>query len=494
VTDFNTGKFSSFADPKRSPLAHWSALRACAFLLVVCIAAAAALSAQDVTTLLTFDGTNGSSPIPGIVEDKDGNFYGTTASGGTSGGGTVFKIAPEGTVSTLYNFCTDSGCGRSPDAALVLGTDGNFYGTTFLGGTTPLCNGTVFKLTPAGTLTTLYSFCKQSSGELPEARLVQAADGNFYGTTYQGGTLLSGTVFRITPRGKLTTIHTFCSESDCEDGANPAGPGMILGADGNLYGTTTQGGSNDEGTIFQITLAGDLTTLYSFSNSENIHGAGPILQATNGNFYGTLYGGCNGNLGCGTVFELTPAGVFTTLYTFCQLAFCADGENPVSLVQGSDGSLYGTTQYGGISANGDFGIGTIFRITPSGKFTSLYAFCTQSGCPDGAYPGNLVESTCGNFFGATESSPGTLFKADERLRPFVHSLPRFGKVGATVTIFGNKLDGSTSVSFNGTAAAFTVISDRQIEATVPAGATTGQIQLTTAHGTVASDVAFSVLP
>ncbi len=492
---------TSISTDQPSLLAQWSTLRAAALVLLLCATASVTLSAQTLTTLLTFNGTDGSGLIHDLVEGRDGNLYGTTEYGGTKGGGTVFKITPQGTLTTLYNFCSLSNCvdGEYPSAALVLGTDGDFYGTTLLGSTTDSCDGTVFKITPQGRLTTLYGFCSQSSGQLPEAKLVQGGDGNFYGTTLLGGDLDVGTLFKITPQGQLTTIHSFCSQTGCADGNYPVGPGMVLGADGNLYGMTGSGGSS-YGTVFRSTLAGKLTTLHSFCQQSNCaDGRAPIavVQATDGNLYGATFEGgdtCQwDSVGCGTVFGLTLAGKFTTLYTFCQQqGFCQDGSNPIALVQGSDGDFYGTTQYAGIS-NG-FGFGTIFRISPAGAFATLYSFCSGTNCAAGAYPENLVQSTSGRFFGATEGAPGTIFMVDQDLPRFVRTSPRFGKVGSTVAIFGNGLGGSTSVSFNGTAAAFTVISHTELRATVPAGSTTGKIKVVTAHGTIASDVVFSVVP
>src|SRR5208337_4428285 len=185
------------------------------------------------------------------------------------GVGTVFTITPGGTLTTLYSFCSQSGCtdGANPYAALVQGTDGNFYGTT-LGGA---ANGTVFKMTPGGTLTTLYTFCYGCTGVSPYAALVQGSDGNFYGTTSFGGANGDGTVFRITPSGTLTTLHSF----DGTDGA-AVYAGLVQGTDGNFYGTTAQGGGSGVGTVFTITPGGTLTTLYSFcSQSGCTDGANP---------------------------------------------------------------------------------------------------------------------------------------------------------------------------------------------------------------------------
>jgi uncharacterized repeat protein (TIGR03803 family) len=477
---------------------------ASAALLVSTFSATAV--AQSFTTLVNFDITNGSNPIPALVQDVDGNFYGVTEDGGTNGGGTFFKMTSEGELTTLYDFCSGSGCGIYPDSALIRGIDGNFYGTTFLGSAP--CDGSVFRMTPQGTQTTLYSFCSQANGQLPEASLVQGRDGNFYGTTYQGGSVLSGTAFRITPRGKLTTIHNFCSVGNCSDGGFPSAPGMILGSDGNLYGTTTQ---NDlgYGTVFSMTTSGQLTTLYTFCSQAQCtdgRGPGPLVQAADGNFYGTTaLGGlgnlCQAPLACGTIFKITPSGEFTSIYSFCQKLsgiFCPDGYAPNSLIVGSDGNLYGTTHTGGVGQGIFSAAGTIFRITPDGTFTTLYTFCAQTGCPDGASPGNLVQSVDGRFFGATETETsagyGTIFRADNGLPPFVQALPSFGKTRTSVLILGESLLSATSVSFNGMPATFKVLSKHQIKATVPEGASTGILTVVTNHGTVATNTVFSVIP
>ena len=237
-------------------------------------------------------------------------------------------------------------------AGLIQGTDGNFYGTTDGGGVYE--QGTVFKVTAGGTLTTLYTFCSQiycTDGAAPEAGLVQATDGNFYGTTYSGGTYGQGTVFRITATGDLSTLYNFCSQSGCADGADPEA-GLVQGTDGNLYGTTSYGGITDScdgcGTVFKITLAGQLTTLHSFDYVDD--GAYPqagLVQATDGSFYGTTNIGGASGIAAGTVFGITSAGQLTTLYAFCQTD-CTDGAYPqAGLMQATDGNLYGTTSFGG---------------------------------------------------------------------------------------------------------------------------------------------------
>ena len=253
-------------------------------LLALCGATAVSLSAQSLTTLHAFAGysNDGASPYAGLVQATDGNFYGTTYAGGTSsncqgGCGTVFRITPGGTLTTLHSF--DWYDGASPTGALVQGTDGNLYGTTYGGGAEPRV-GTVFKITPGGALTTLYSFCAQTNctdGQQPYAGLVRGSDGNFYGTTLEGGANTGcslgsgtcGTVFRITPGGALTTLHSFCAQSGCADGGNPYA-GLVQASDGNFYGTTFGRGVNGYGTVFKITPAGALTYALQFLLSNEL--------------------------------------------------------------------------------------------------------------------------------------------------------------------------------------------------------------------------------
>ena len=487
------------------------ASKATTFLLF-CIAFTISLSAQTFTSLASFDGTDGAEPwSSSVVQGTDGNFYGTTFFGGTStskacnGCGTVFRMTPGGTLTTIHNFCSKANCadGWEPLAGVILGTDGNFYGTTMSGGA--YGEGTVFKVTPDGFLTTLHSFAG-SDGQDPQSGLVQGEDGNFYGVTWGGGIGAYGVVFKITSTGQFTVLHQFCSFPNCGDGFQPQ-DSLIQGTDGNFYGTTYHGGASFDGpgTVFRVSPTGEFSVLHQFCAQWSCaDGAAPsasLVQATNGNFYGTTQRGgimtsCN-PFGCGTIFEITLAGQFTTLHDFCSEAHCDDGTKPYGgLTQGSDGNLYGITSTGGQR-------GEMFRLTQDGSFTALTHLCQQTGCPDGtAALAGMIQSTNGSFYGTTNgggdssacSSCGTVYSLSVGLAPFVEALPNTGRVGKVIGILGNHLTGATSVTFNGVAASFTVVSDTLIKATLPTAAATGSIQVTTPAGTLSSNIAFQLLP
>ena len=471
---------------------------------VFCAAAGNVSSAQTFTTLVSFNGPNGSTPSASLIQGVDGSLYGTTYSGGSfgincaAGCGTVFKITPAGTLTTVHLF--DYTNGAYPFAALAQGSDGNFYGTTTAGGANG--HGTVFQLTPAGVFTPLYSFCSQpncADGATPYAGLVQATDGNFYGTTSEGGmgggacgSGGCGTVFRITTAGALTTLHLFCSQPNCTDGVGPFA-GLIQATDGSLYGTAHGGGSGGSGTVFKITTTGTLTNLYSFCSQLTCDdGAGPsgaLVQGNDGNFYGTTQaGGFNIN---GTVFRITPAGALTTLHIFCTSGgFCADGSMPIAgMVQATDGNFYGTTGGGGT----DYPGGTIFKITPAGTLTVLHYFQGAEGINPNS---RLVQATDGNFYGTAPNgggnSNGTVYSLAVGLNPFVETQPASGTIGSPVTILGTNLTGATSVTFNGTSALILSNTGSAITTTVPVGATTGTVKVTLASGRLNSNPDFQV--
>ena len=468
-------------------------------VIVLWATTAIALPAQTFTTLFIFDHTHGALPYSGLVQAANGDLYGTTVEGGAGAGeGTVFKITPSGTLTTLHTF--DGADGLEPYAGLVQAANGEFYGATPVGGANN--NGTVFKMTPSGALTTLYSFCSQSGcadGSEPYAVPVQAANGDFYGTTTYGGANGNyGTIFKMTPSGTLTTLYSFCSQSGCTDGYYPYA-GLVQATNGDLYGTTYGCGplvsgrpcGGNYGTIFKMTPSGTLTTLYSFCSqsgcTDGAYYAG-LVQAINGDLYGTTtYGGANGNYG--TIFKITPRGTPTTLYSFCSQSGCTDGEAPYArLVQATNGEFYGTAYLGGAN-----GYGAIFEIAPSGALTTLHSFDLM----DGAYPdAALVQDTDGTFYGTTyggsSGGVGVVFSLSVGLGPFVETEPTSGKVGVAVKVLGTNLTGATSVTFSGTAAVFKVVSSSEITTNVPAGATTGAVQVVAPGGTLSSNVPFRV--
>jgi len=329
------------------------------------------------TTLVSFNNTNGQAPYAGLTLGIDGNFYGTTYSGGSANDGTVFKMTTAGDLTPLASFTGVSLNGQNPTTALVQGTDGNFYGTTLSGGANN--DGTVFRMTPAGTLTNLLSFTG-ANGASPYAGLVQANDGNFYGTTLSGGANNDGTVFRMTPAGTLTNLVSFTGAN----GASPYG-GLVEGTDSNFYGTTLSGGADNDGTVFRMTPAGALSTLVSFTGANGKNPNAGLVQGSDGNFYGTTGGSTVGN--DGTVFMMTPAGVLTTLVLFDG----ANGENPyANLVQGTDGNFYGTTYDGGI-----WGGGTIFQLIRPLPLMAAPAFSPAAGTYTSAQTVSMTSATSG---------------------------------------------------------------------------------------------------
>ena len=412
--------------------------------LVLKIASAQSAEANPalvrLTTLRSFNGADGSQPLSGLVQSTNGDLYGTTQIGGANYraggpvGGTIFKITPSGTFTTLYNFCAQTGCadGENVEAGLVQATNGYLYGVTAYGGSNANCAqgcGTLFKITDSGALTTLYSFCSVGcqDGAFPVGGLIQASNGYLYGTTNNNG---GGTVFKITPGGTLTTLDTFPSSGGDVFAA------LVQATNGNLYGTTYIGGntscpSGGCGTIFKMTPSGALTTIYDFCSQNGCADGeqpyfGALVEASNGNLYGVTPTG--GAYSEGTVFEITPSGTLTTLYNFCAQSGCPDGRQPFGgLVQATDGNLYGTTHGGGTHGN----YGTIFTITPSGTLTTLYSFCAVSGCSDGEVPyQSLVQDTNGDLYGTTAAggtkNRGTIFRLSVGLGPFVKTLPTFG--------------------------------------------------------------------
>jgi len=461
--------------------------------------------AQTESVLYNFGSANGDPLNPmyigAVAQGQDGNLYSTADKGGLDSGGgvccgAVFKITPAGSLTTLYDF-TGGDDGGTPLSGLTLGTDGNFYGTTLYGGTSGY--GTIFKITPQGTLTTLYSFTDGNDGGYPSAPLVEGTDGSFYGTATEGGQASCnegygcGTIYTISPTGEFAVIYQF----DLTHGTNPTS--LILGTDGNFYGTAG-GGATDLGVIFKITPAGKLTVLHTFDNDESVFT--PLVQGSDGNFYGVSNTG-PGSRGHGMVFKLTPSRKFTILH---RMNPTTDGEEPTGLMQATDGNFYGVNSYGGPANSScmDASCGTLFEITAAGDFSVLYYFNYTTGMAPEVAPfqhtsgvlyadtefggtgkGPCSTVTCGVFYSWTSPS----------LPPFVSLLPYSGKVGAIIEFLGQGfVQGETSVSFNGTPATPNVVSSTYLTAAVPNGATTGPVTVTTSGVELTSNKIFRVTP
>jgi uncharacterized repeat protein (TIGR03803 family) len=349
-------------------------LRALLVLIMLTAAAVTLQAGVAITNLYSFTGGNdGGNPEWALTQGSDGNLYGTTSIGGTNGFGTVFEISSTGMFSNLYSF-TGGDDGGSPSSGLTQGAGGSLYGTTF---------GAIFKITSDGALTALAEI---TDGSRPTGGVVHDGDGNVYGTTVYGGNN-KGTVYEVSPDGTMTNLYVF---NGMTDGGYPY-DALTLGRDGNFYGTTRGGLHSNPGTVFKISPTGALTTLHYFSGGSD--GGNPysaLVQGSDGDFYGTTSaGGITTN---GTIFKISPGGVFTNLYLFTG---GTDGADPrAGLTLGVDGNFYGVS-----SAGGTNGYGTLFEVSPEGKFSSLYSF---TGGDDGANPqAGLVLGSDGNLYGMT---------------------------------------------------------------------------------------------
>lgn len=377
----------------------------CAFW-VLC-AASSARAGVFFTNMISFNGTNGVAPYGKLLQTGDGNFYGTT-SGGYTNQGTVFKLSPNGMLTTLHSF--NGPDGASPMSGLIFATDGNLYGTTLYGGTNTSVNnygyigdGTVFKISTNGTFTSLHSFDLSTSaytnGAYPRS-LIQGEHGDFYGTT--AGGIQPGTVFRMTPDGAVTTLATF-------GGAYPVGP-LIQDADGYLYGVTFSGGTNNSGTIFKISTNGVLTTLVSFAGTNGAQPDAGLIQGLDGYFYGTTRSGGTNN--SGTIFRVKPDGTFQTVFSFGPNT----GVMPeAQLLLGADGNLYGRTAFGSSATSY---APTLFMATPNGTLTVLYVLSGESN--DSA--GGLIQGLDGALYGTETydgNNNGSVFRLSTPMQPIL---------------------------------------------------------------------------
>jgi len=386
--------------------------------------------AQTLTTLYSFVGSriDGFHPSGNVSVDSEGNVYGTTQ--GSDGSckrnwlncGTIFKVTPGGTETTLHAFAT--GKNAHPMSGLIADSTGDFYGTTYgTGGATEL-DGTVFRLKKQKSSKAIYTFrgnrLKRGDGAHPAAGVVMDSAGNFYGTTENGGAYGYGAVYKLSTDGTETILFSFGGYNG--DGIYPASA-LLIDTDGNLYGTTTEhtGLGCPCGTVFKLSPSGVETLLHTFDAvADGALPYGGLIMDSQGNLYGTTYEGgvstaCSN--GCGIVYKVTPSGTESVLHSFSGVP---DGAGPFAgLVMDSHGNLFGTTMLGG-SANAcpfDTGCGTVFEITAGGVESTVYNFCSLSNCADGAEPESpLTFDTQGNLYGTTTggiADSGTVFK----LRP-----------------------------------------------------------------------------
>jgi len=467
------------------------------------------ISSAGVETVIYSFPSNYISCQPGLTLARDGNFYGDCLAGGANGYGLLYRVTPTGTFTNLHDFTAGTD-GGNPNGPPVLAKDGNLYGATTNGG--PSGNGVVYKLSATtGTVTPIYSFTGGADGAHPSAPLVQGSDGNLYGTAQNGGAGGSGVIFKMTTSGKIKVIHTFTGS----DGNQPIGA-LAQAADGSFFGTTYQGGANSAGTVFRVTSAGSYKLLHSFSTTSG--GQNPetaLVLATDGNFYGTT----NTYLATqDSLFKVTQKGVYSNVYTFDGTSSTLGVGLANGPVQHTNGILYGATS----GSAGTLGDGTIYSLTvaaakpyarlvttagPVGtsigilgqgfKSTSIVKFNgVQVASVSGSSTYLAVSVPNGALTGAVTVTTGTTTLTSNQsflVSPKITSLtPTHGVVGTPVKITGTGLTQATAVTFGGVAATFTVNSDVQITATVPAGAVTGSIGVVTPGGSSSSSTAFTV--
>ncbi|MCU1296200.1 MAG: hypothetical protein JWO91_478 [Acidobacteriaceae bacterium] len=461
--------------------------------IALVLLSAVAATAQTYTPLYTYPGgsrNNSGIGWPQLMsQGRDGDLYSTTSDEGIHGDGMVYKITTAGQATTIYDFCSRTSCadGTFPEGGLTLGFDGNFYGTTTGGGQGGA--GTVFKVSPTGTLTTLHLFTNGTDDSAPAFAPTQGQDGNIYGVSEEQYNGQNGAFYKITANGVFTVPHDFVYT----DGSSPNLP--TQGFDGNFYGTTQFGGDPTCkcGVVYKATAAGKITVLHKFKGypTDGYRPLALLVQGNDGAFYGTTYQG--GTYNQGSVFKITTTGLFTLLYSFHFSSAYLDATLPTAgLTLGTDGNFYGVG-----SAGGSKNAGAIFKITPAGSESILYNFCSVS-CANGFGPATpLMLHTNGKFYGNTNGNSlgGSVFYSlDVGFKPLVDLVTWSAKVGKTVEILGQGFTGTTAVSFNGVNATFNNVSDTYMTATLPAGALTGTVTVTTFTNTLKSNRLFLVTP
>jgi uncharacterized repeat protein (TIGR03803 family) len=461
--------------------------------IALVLAMATFVHAQTFKVIYNFGSHPGdpTNPDGTVSQTPGGNLISTTSNVQSDMLGTAFEMTVSGRLTVLHRFTGPDGA--DPQSGMILATDQRFHGTTTRGG--KFGYGTVFRITPDGKITTEYDFTGGDDGGVPSVVPIQSVGGHLYGVTTGtfrsggGGPDIASTVYRISASGKFSVLHSSFSGADIA--GNLSGP-LVQGSDYGFYGTTYNGGTHydpdrggGEGSIFRISSEGYSKLLYDFDGTHGSHPRGPLIQASDGNFYGvTEYGGSNDDVG--TAFKMTPAGALTVLHIFT--ATDDSGYYPWSLVEATDGNFYGTTTAGAAGVGND---GSLFRLTPNGQFTKLHDFVSETS----AFT-NMVQHTNGMLYGTTSSGgtggQGTMFSLDLGLPPFVTFLTVYGRVGAKVDILGQGFTDDSVVSFNGVPAENPEIQPTYIKAIVPDGATTGDITVTTTSGTLKSNKTFVI--
>ena len=461
---------------------------------------------QELVTSLHSFGDNsvpsdGHAPAAGLIQGTDGYLYGMTPTGGSAAKGAIFRTSPSGQVVLLHSFgdASVTNDGASPAACLLQATDGNFYGTTPAGGL--LGQGVVFKMTARGAITILHSFPDSTvtnDGATPQASLIQGSDGNFYGTTSTGGAAGKGTVFMMTPSGTMTILHSFGDSTVANDGLSPSF-NLVQANNGNFYGTTPLGGSAGAGTVFKITAQGAVTILHSFQDqSVTDDGSKPLsglIQYTDGNFYGTTNLGGSASLGC--AYKITSLGQITILYSFG--SFIYDGLNPASnLLVGRDGYFYGTTTGGGSA-----GEGAIYQLSPQGLETVLHSFGDGSVTNDGnetAGANGLVQASDGNFYGTTalggSANLGAVYQLVLGLPEITSPVTAQGTVSLAFNYQTTATNLTTHYTATGLPNGLSIDPNSGLISGTPtaSGNATATITLTNAAGTNTAKVAIAIAP
>jgi uncharacterized repeat protein (TIGR03803 family) len=458
----------------------------------------AAIPASAQTFRVLYDGIRGTGTNTQdfkFTQARDGNLYLTANEGGSVGGsclygcGQILAMTPAGIVTQIHAFDYVAE-GAFPRGGLTLGTDGNLYGALSASSGSGTF-GSIFKITTAGAVTILHTFSDTGDGASPNFPPIQATDGNFYGTVGSSGSSGNGVLYKLTPSGKFTVLHTFNRNVDGD-----GGQALVQGTDGKLY-TVAAEGSGCWGTVLQFTTTGTVKVLHNLAcdQSEGISPTSPLVQAADGSFYGVCNQG--GTQSSGTIWKISPSGSFKLLYS---VNGTSDGQYPGNgLSLGTDGKLYGSTEYEGVNGGAGTG-GTLFQFTTAGKYTVLFSFTGGNGA-SGSFPNTiLAQDTNGLFYGVTAygggaDSDGTFYDLNNGLAPFVSLQTTSGKEGAQVGILGQAFSNSSVAKFGGTAASTIMVTGTTfITATVPAGALTGSVTVITGSTTLASSKAFKVLP